>query len=37
MFMNQISDFEFDKITAVGFFDINLNLVTFVSVYILCN
>lgn len=35
--MNQISDFEFDKANAIGFFDINLNLVMFVSVYILCN
>jgi len=31
MFMNQILAYELDQISAFGFFDINLNLVTSVS------
>lgn len=33
MFMNQISVFESNELTAYGFFDINLNLVVSVSVH----
>jgi len=31
MFMNQIPAYEFDRISAFGFFDIDLKLVTTVS------
>lgn len=32
MFMNQISVYDSDQISAFGFFNINLNLVTSVSI-----